>query len=91
MKSFYQAAFGWQLNQLGADMGGYVVATTTEADEKGHPKTPGQINGGFYKATEDPMSQHPSVVIAVENLEKAIESVKTAGGTIHGEPSGTAT
>lgn len=86
MKEFYSKAFGWKLNQLGPEMGNYVVAHTGETDEKGMIKNPGQINGGFYKASEDPMSQHPSVVIAVQNLEQAIENVKAAGGTIHGEP-----
>ena len=34
MARFYQAAFGWELQKLGEDMGNYVVATTAKADAK---------------------------------------------------------
>ena len=47
MAKFYESAFGWQTQMLGEDMGNYVLATTTETDEKG-PKRPGAINGGFF-------------------------------------------
>lgn len=45
---FYAAAFGWQMNKTGPDMGNYVVAVTTETDENRMVKTPGTINGGFF-------------------------------------------
>ena len=32
---FYTEAFGWQMNHLGKDMGEYIIAMTTESDEKG--------------------------------------------------------
>jgi NDP-sugar pyrophosphorylase family protein len=48
MKKFYESAFGWKMQQMGADMGNYVVAQTAETDEKGMVKTPGTINGGFF-------------------------------------------
>jgi uncharacterized protein len=83
MKKFYSQAFGWQMQQMGDDMGGYVVAQTTETDENGMVKTPGNINGGFYKK-EGPASQAPSVVISVDDINKAIEAVKKAGGKILG-------
>jgi predicted enzyme related to lactoylglutathione lyase len=47
-------------------------------------KTPGTINGGFYQKTDDPKSQAPSVVIAVQDIHTAIEAVKANGGTILG-------
>ena len=84
MKAFYTSAFGWNMQQLGEEMGGYVVAQTSESDEHGRPKMPGAINGGFYKKTEDPISQAPSVVIAVPDIKAAIEAVKASGGTILG-------
>ena len=34
MASFYTKAFGWRTQMLGEDMGNYVIATTTELDEK---------------------------------------------------------
>lgn len=86
MSAFYSKAFGWQTKQLGSDMGDYVLVTTSEADPSGRPKAPGTINGGFYSKTADPFSQHPSVVIAVEDIEKSIQKVEAAGGKIHGQP-----
>jgi predicted enzyme related to lactoylglutathione lyase len=47
MADFYTKVFGWKTQQLGEDMGNYVLAITTDSDEKG-PKKPGAINGGFF-------------------------------------------
>ncbi|MBX4201588.1 VOC family protein [Candidatus Saccharibacteria bacterium] len=84
MVKFYQTAFGWDTQQMGPDLGGYVVAHTTETDEDGMVKTPGHINGGFYAKTDAPDSKAPSVVIAVDDINVAIEEVKKAGGKIKG-------
>jgi predicted enzyme related to lactoylglutathione lyase len=85
MARFYQHAFGWQTQALGAEMGHYVIATTTETDANG-PKKPGGINGGFYERKPDWPDQHPSVVVAVDDMRGAIAKVKQAGGTVLGEP-----
>jgi predicted enzyme related to lactoylglutathione lyase len=80
---FYHKAFGWEQQQLGPDMGDYIVAETTERDDQTKlPKEPGRINGGFYKRTTD--IQYPSVVIAVENLQESMKKVEDAGGKIIG-------
>ena len=84
MKGFYQTVFGWGMQQMGAEMGNYVVAQTTETDEKGMVKTPGTINGGFYAKTDSPTSQAPSVVIAVTDIRSAMAEVESAGGKILG-------
>lgn len=86
MKSFYETAFGWKTETLGADMGNYVVATTTEPGPDGMPKNPGAINGGFYERPEDPGGHAPSVVIAVDDVHEAMRKVTAAGGTLLGEP-----
>ena len=86
MAAFYTKAFGWKPQMLGPEMGEYVVVTTAEADEKGQPKNPGTINGGFYKKPEDPLGQHPSIVIAVTDIEEALKKVRGAGGKVLGEP-----
>lgn len=84
--AFYSDAFDWQMSGLGEEMGGYVLAETTETKD-GRPKDPGAINGGFFpKAPESPAN--PSVVIAVEDLTAAISDVTNAGGTVLGEPVG---
>ena len=85
MSDFYSKTFGWQTQQMGEEMGGYVLANTTESDEKGRPKAPGTINGGFYQRTDDPTSHAPSVVIGVENISDHMKKVTAAGGKILGE------
>ncbi len=87
MIEFYKKAFGWEANVLGPEMGDYVVVMTTETDDKtNRPTTPGAINGGFYQKTADMPLQHPSVVIAVDDINKHMKIVKDAGGKVLGEP-----
>lgn len=84
LSDFYSQAFGWQLKQLGPEMGNYVIATTTETDEQRMIKKPGAINGGF--AQKSATNQHPSVVISVDNIQESMQKVAEAGGTVLGEP-----
>ena len=85
MSAFYRQAFGWQTQALGAEMGGYVLATTSESGPAG-PVKPGMINGGFFERKADWPDQHPSVVIAVDDAAAAMEKVRKAGGEVLGEP-----
>ena len=83
MAGFYSKAFGWQPQMLGPEMGDYVVMMTTEMDEATKfPKKSGRINGGFFKKTKE--NQHPSVVIAVDDIRAAMRKVTEAGGTLLG-------
>lgn len=84
MAEFYTKVFGWKTQQLGPDMGEYVLVATTESDEKG-PKRPGAINGGFFQKTKDMGPIHPSVVIAVENLKESMKMVEQTGGKVLGD------
>ncbi len=84
MRKFYETVFGWETKQMGSEMGNYILANTTEADENGRPKAPGAINGGFYKKSDSPLSHAPSVVIAVDDINKAMDAVKKNGGKILG-------
>ncbi len=87
VSEFYKAAFGWDMAQMGAQYGEYIVATTTDSDEKtGRPTTPGTINGGFYTLQEGIKDNGNTVVISVDNLEEAMKRVTDAGGTLSGEP-----
>lgn len=86
MAKFYESAFGWRTQKLGDEMGNYVVATTAESGAEGRPKEPGKINGGFFPKKSDYPAQYPSVVIAVDNLDKSIKKVTKAGGKVLGEP-----
>lgn len=81
---FYETTFGWKLQRLGSDMGGYMVAQTTETDENGMVQAKGAINGGFYQKTDDPLSQAPSVVISVDDIHTSIQAVEAGGGKILG-------
>ena len=87
MADFYTKVFGWKTQMLGPEMGDYVLATTTESDEKGRPKTPGAINGGFVPKSDDKPAHYPSVVIAVEDIKEHMRNVEEAGGKVLGEPS----
>jgi uncharacterized protein len=85
MANFYKNTFGWQTQILGAEMGNYVLATTTEMN--GHfPKQLGRINGGCFQKNPDSPGQQPSVVIAVDDIQAAMKQVKKAGGEVLGEP-----
>ena len=86
VSQFYTNAFGWNMQQLGNEMGNYVLAGTTEIDENNMPKNPGAINGGFFEYKNEPGFQYPSVVIAVDDLKESMEKVKKEGGKILGKP-----
>ena len=66
-------------------MGNYVIATTTESDESA-PNKPGAINGGFFAEKPDWPAQYPSVVIAVDDVQAAMNKVAEDGGKVVGEP-----
>lgn len=86
VSDFYSKAFGWNMQTMGAEYGGYVMAQTTETDENQMVKTPGNINGGFFDYKDEDGYKAPHVVISVEDLNKSILDVKEAGGEILGEP-----
>ncbi len=74
-KKFYSQAFDWKMDQMGPDMSNYVVIIT------GDPKEPGGINGGMVQ-TDDKKWNAYSCVISVDDVKKAMEDVKSAGGQI---------
>ena len=85
--NFYSTIFGWETNQLGPDMNDYVVVMTTEVDEKtSRPKTPGAINGGFYLRDPKRSDQHPTVVIAVDDIQATMKQITEKGGQILSGP-----
>lgn len=87
MARFYETAFGWRTQQLGDDMGRYVVVTTAEEGATVKPgAATGAINGGFFERKPDWPGQYPSVVIGVQQIEAAMAKVTKAGGKVLGEP-----
>lgn len=85
VSDFYSNVFGWQMTQLGPEMGNYLLAATTEVDENQMPKTPGAINGGFFEYKDEEGFNIPHLVISVDNLVESINAVKQAGGEIMSE------
>jgi uncharacterized protein len=81
-KRFYAQAFGWDMQQMGEDMGGYVVAVT------GDPKQPGGINGGLYTNPDGRAKELNaySCVVGVDDVRQAVYKVRAAGGEVLGEP-----
>jgi uncharacterized protein len=86
LSAFYTSAFGWQIQSLGPEMGDYSLVTTSESDESGNPVQPGTINGGIYPREKDVPHQTTSLVVGVDNIQEAMAKIKSAGGTILGEP-----
>lgn len=85
---FYSKVFGWQMTQLGAEMGDYLLAGTAEVDENRMIKTPGAINGGFFDYQDKEGFNIPHLVISVDNLEESMKKVEEAGGKILGGATG---
>lgn len=82
-KKFYEEAFGWEMTQLGADMGDYLLATTSPVDKDNMHINKGAINGGFFKKGD--YGTIPHLVISVDNLKEHMDIIKKAGGKIIGE------
>jgi uncharacterized protein len=80
-KNFYARAFGWQMQQMGEDMGNYIVVTT------GDPKEPGGINGGIFGTPPGATKELNafSCVVGVDNIDAAMQSVRSAGGEVMGD------
>jgi predicted enzyme related to lactoylglutathione lyase len=85
VRRFYESAFGWQTTPLGPEMGGFVLAFTTETEEETRiPRKRGAINGGFYKRTEP--NQPVKFTILVDDIREAMKRIEAAGGKVLGEP-----
>jgi predicted enzyme related to lactoylglutathione lyase len=84
VSAFYGEAFGWGMQAMGPDMGDYILAATGETGADGRPTAPGTINGGFFPKRPD-APDHPSVVLAVADIEAAARRVADAGGEVLGE------
>ena len=81
--TFYSAAFGWETQNLGPEMGDYLLVTTADADVR--PGTPaGAINGGLFPFKPDWPAQYPSVVVGVEDIRAAVARVGVAAVAFHG-------
>jgi predicted enzyme related to lactoylglutathione lyase len=83
-KKFYEEALGWKIDQMMTEKDGgmnYWGITTGEG-------VPG-INGGMYERPKEDTSKYYvyDCTVSVEDIDKAIEAVKAAGGMITREKS----
>jgi len=77
-KSFYQKAFGWQINQYpGME---YHMVGTAPSNEQGMPTEPGAINGGMTKR-QDPV-KNTVITIDVSDIDSSLKSIEKLGGKI---------
>ena len=76
---FYAEVFGWQMQDMPEMQ--YVIARTTETDDKQMIKNPGAINGGMYKRGGG-SSVHPVLVLDVPSIDNHIPKVTEAGGSV---------
>ena len=85
---FYREVFGWELKMLGEEMGNYVLATTARPGTRigSEGAAAGAIDGGFYPRKPEWPAQHPSVVIAVQDIRASMKKVDANGGETLGEP-----
>lgn len=79
-KDFYSKVFGWKLQDMGDDFGGYVLATTVETDENQMPKESGAINEGLMRRKEKVSS--PVLVMDVPSVDEYIKKIEEAGGGV---------
>ncbi len=81
-RSFYQQAFGWQLNEM-PEMK-YTIVSTGPAGENGMPAEPGFIGGGMFER-ESASPQGPVITIDVDSIDDALETIRSLGGEAVGE------
>jgi len=84
VKKFYSEVFGWAFQDLGEDMGGYVLVYPN--GEINETRATEGINGGMMRRSASGASAGPPnafvCTISVEDAEATLEKVKSAGGTI---------
>lgn len=80
-KKFYETVFGWEIDQMMKEEEGGMDYWGLKTGEDG---TPG-INGGLYKRIPNDEIYTFDCTLQVEDIDKAVEDVKKAGGTIISE------
>ena len=79
-RSFYGAAFGWQLVPM-QDLG-YTMVMTGPTDPESGATEPGFINGGMFERTADFPGTGPNIVVDVTSIDQALGKVEEAGGAV---------
>jgi predicted enzyme related to lactoylglutathione lyase len=74
--SFYKNAFGWTAEEFGGI--GYWRLSTTDADERGTPKSSGDIKGGMAK--RNGLLKNNVLIIGVKDIDASLAMVEKLGG-----------
>lgn len=75
-QKFYTDAFGWKMKQLDEKYGGYITIMTGDGSAG--------IDGGMFQKDTKELNAY-SCVVAVDDVQKAMTDVKTAGGKVLSE------
>jgi uncharacterized protein len=78
-RSFYKAAFDWDIVQM-PDMGDYTLVMTGPSGDQG-PSEAGFINGGML-SREMSATRHPVVVVDVPSIDATLERIPELGGSV---------
>lgn len=81
---FYKDNFGWGMNDLGPQMGDYVLAQAAAMDKDMMVQDNGAINGALAKRNNT--DAVPRVYIQVASIEEAMEKIESSGGKSLREP-----
>ena len=79
-KKFYSTVFGWKIENAPMPEGEYAMVYTSEIGKDNMPVDKGVINGGMM--TRSPMKEGPMIVINVDSIDRSLEKIKKAGGTV---------
>jgi predicted enzyme related to lactoylglutathione lyase len=78
-KGFYSSVFDWTLQDM-PEMEYTVVQTTEIDDETQMPTSPGAINGGLVRRSDEvPV---PVLTVDVDSIDQALKQVQAAGGRV---------
>jgi predicted enzyme related to lactoylglutathione lyase len=81
-RAFYAEVFGWNIQSMPEFEYDFVQTGPTE--ESGMPREPGFIGGGMFKRQPD--IGRPIITIDVDDMAKALSTIKEHGGAAVGEP-----
>ena len=77
-KKFYEEVFGWKIAPVPGSGGNYHSAITVPSNEKGEPKVPGGINGGFYQRGTHGLTG-TFIEIYVASINDHLKKIEEAG------------
>lgn len=80
-RAFYREVFGWQVQPI-PELD-YDIVSTGPAGEDGRPSEPGYVGGGMTRRSD--VVSHPVITIEVDDVDAALERVRSGGGQPVGE------